>query len=171
MLAMKTNAIGELITSCKYSRNHSLSVIDTNAMPFQTDILAKRSNFQTADVDVKARPSDIYSKVLCWSLHQPPISVNLSQGQNRGLFRSEIFNTLTWDQNPHNVDFDIFEYWIYRKESEFPESYFKLLAKVSGNTLSYIDAFSDISARYDYYIVSVDINGEESPWSEIIGNN
>jgi hypothetical protein len=116
-------------------------------------------------------PTDVFpdSEFLCWNLNLPPLDISLKREINRGLFKGEGMNTISWSENPRNARFNIIEYWVYRKAVDSSGPYQKI-GRVPGNALFYVDGYLNVNDRFFYGVTSVDKNGFESPLSETVWN-
>jgi len=107
-----------------------------------------------------------------WSVHTvytivithvvlPPLDLTLTALVNDFLFYREHINRLTWSGNPANKT-RILRYKIYRKESQEPNTAFRLIGEVEAETKRFDDRGLRRGQSYTYRVTSVDEDGRES---------
>lgn len=170
VLIMKVSPQGLISDSCGFGDSPQNAVQDTNAIPMNVWFEPSEVHpcVEAFDASFDKGPV-IFAETLCWSLNQPPIPVSLEKSVNRGLFRGEAFNTLTWKPHPANASFPIAQYRVYRRGTGGATSSFTVIGTVPGNYLVFVDSYSDLSQDYEYALTSVDDEGHESPKAIVIG--
>ena len=107
-----------------------------------------------------------------WSVHTvftivithivlPPLDLRLTALVNDYLFYREYINRLTWSSNPANRT-QIIHYKIYRKETQEPNTAFRLIGEVDADARGFDDRGLRRAQSYTYRVTSVDENGRES---------
>lgn len=170
-LVMKVTSTGEVgPPGSEFSGNSNAGISDTNVVPsdtFITPILVTPKRFEVS-VKVIDVTDQATSEVLCWDLNQPPINLVLKREINRGVFRGEAFNYLSWQPDPWNSRFVIREYKIYRRPANAAD--YQLIGRVDGNIFMYIDGYLKMEDKFAYVVTSVDSDGNESPKSKSVQN-
>ena len=91
----------------------------------------------------------------------PPLDLQLTALVNDYLFYGESINRLTWSDNPANKT-RIIHYKIYRKESQEPNTAFRLIGEVEAEVKLFDDRGLRRGQSYTYRVTSVDEDGRES---------
>lgn len=173
LLVIRTSPTGTVSPTQDLESQVTMTVADTYCVPYDTAATTYISpDFPTPKVNIIEYESRLSTTLFSWNLHQPPTQVTIERSINRGIFYGEAINTITWQPDPHNSQFSIVQYNIYRKEAGFEgEIFFKLHATVPAGQLFYADEQLDSNKKYTYYVTTVDSDGKESPKSEIVENN
>lgn len=114
-----------------------------------------------------------------WSVHTvysivithvvlPPLDLALTELVNDFLFYREYINRLTWLDNPANKT-PITHFKIYRKESQEPNTAFRLVGEVEAAVKRFDDRGLRRGQSYTYRVTSVDEDGRESG-PAVVGN-
>lgn len=117
----------------------------------------KKFSYALTALDVDNQESD-YSDEVNEPLVFPPVGVEISSSLDSQ--KESKINLITWEENPENRYGKVENYKIYRRKS-VPEGQFGLIAKVSGRTFRYVDKNLPFSAKFEYYLTSVDSAGME----------
>jgi len=115
--------------------------------------------------------SEDYSNTATENWIWPVLAVFLKTEINEFLFFKEKINTVSWTANPLNDAITIDKYNIYRKEESDPDSDFALLASVEGNVLQYVDQKLPLDKQFAYFVMVVDIDGNESLSSQPVSED
>jgi len=135
--------------------------------------------YNTWDRELHWHPYQGPKPVQPWSVHEvftvvithivlPPLDLHLAALVNDFLFYRESINRLTWSSNPANRT-EIIHYKIYRKESQEPNTAFRLIGEVDADAKRYDDRGLRPAQSYTYRVTSVDVDGRESG-PAVVGN-
>jgi hypothetical protein len=105
--------------------------------------------------------SDVSDYVTEISVFQP-LSAAVATIVNSSLFKKEILNVVSWQDNPLNTPVAVVRYNIYRKSSGQDDSQYKKIAWVLSSVFEYRDRKLASGAAFDYQITAVDASGTES---------
>jgi hypothetical protein len=92
----------------------------------------------------------------------PPLGAAVTSIVNSSLFRKELLNVVSWQDNPLNGPVSVVRYNIYRKSTGQDDSLYKKIAWVLSSEFEYRDRKLATGAAFDYRITAVDADGTES---------
>ena len=92
----------------------------------------------------------------------PPLAAAVTSIVNSSLFKKELLNVVSWQDNPLNGPVSVVRYNIYRKSSGQDDSQYKKIAWVLGSEFEYRDRKLSASDSFVYRITALDANGTES---------
>jgi hypothetical protein len=92
----------------------------------------------------------------------PPLSAEVVSIINSSLFKKELLNVVSWQDNPLNGPVSVVRYYIYRKSAGQDDSQYKKIAWVLGAEFEYRDRKLSATDSFVYRITAVDANGTES---------
>jgi hypothetical protein len=165
LLIANLNKDGHAARGCASIKDSNFIVADTFVEPEIVNITPIDPTGLTPGSSAfeNRTPSNISANYICWNLHNAPLNAILEYGLNQSLFVEEHHNTITWDRNPVNDNFEIVEYRIYRINLDSSTDYYKFVGAVPVGTYSYSESYSGEKINYGYSVASVDVNGVESP--------
>ncbi len=97
-----------------------------------------------------------------------PLGIQVESQADESLFRVRYLNIVSWRKNPANeaIGATIATYRIYRKKKAEPDSAYRAISDVTGNTFTYTDksvATAADKGLYAYTVTSLTAEGKESP--------
>jgi len=163
MLALNISEDGEIGEGGNWVMDSDAIATLTLTVPINADLTSMNAGLISNLSNASSADYSLTREILCWNLHQPPISVSLKTEINRSLFRKEHKNTLTWQPNPFNDQFPIVEYRIYRK---IGNNDYEMIKAVPVYVTEYADELIPATDQsVSYFLTSVDSEGRESPRS------
>jgi hypothetical protein len=163
MLALNISEDGEIGEGGNWVMDTDAIAAPTFAVAINADLAYMNAGLISNLGNASSADYSLTREILCWNLHQPPISVSLKTEINRSLFRKELKNTLIWQPNPFNDQFSIVEYRIYRKVGN---NDYEMIKAVSVDVTEYVDELIPATGQsVSYSLTSVDSKGIESPRS------
>ena len=167
VLILKVSEEGSIqVPGCILAYPIIFTARNTNAVPKITTAESKEIMGSAKITNIFAEEAQFVQYVICWNLHQPPVNVRAEQRINRGLFGGEVLQYIKWAQNPENSEFMIMGYRIYRKPADSNDSRYQLLGTVPAGVFEFYDDTAQLPINYTYMVMSIDAEGNESPWSE-----
>ena len=166
IIIYKISAAGDVTANCDLTKPTVAQVIETSFTPMNTTAsesatsasVASASMTFTSDLTMVVRdPCLTYVEE-----PEPPQGLAVESKINRGVFKGEVVNTLTWSTSSGNPRAKIMEYRIYRKVAGQSDTSYQKVGQVTGAAYQYEDKVQTQKEKYVYALSAVSETGVES---------
>jgi len=174
ILIDKISSAGDLTASCNLTKPTVAQVIETSFTQMNTTASESATSATVVSASMtfaSGLPMVVRDPCLTYVEEpDPPQGLSVESKINRGVFKGEVVNALTWTSSSSNSRVTIAEFRIYRKVAGQSDASYQKVGQVTGSTYKYEDKVQSRTEKYSYALTAVSNTGVESQKSAPVSN-